>query len=366
MTTEISRSADDRAGDFAPAAQDDVALPYPPSWADRLTAWVGQLPWPSWLVYLALGLGLTLLLLAIAWAGGVLTADTWLNYVRSGMTYAYLLALIHYLDFAARVSLARFRPVLTLNEAETARLRYRLSTLPARPALLASVLGALYGLVTVLINVVIAFNQGRASVSPVVLVLDVGFSLWIYVLFGVVVYHTVHQLRLVNVIYTRYTHIDLFRQGPLYALSGLAARTAVGLGIPLYVWFQTRLSTPGTSTGADLFQLLLWLSLILVTYIWPLRGAHNRLEREKQALQDNVARRIEATLTALHERVDNRELAAVGELKTTLDALVAEQGVIDKLRTWPWRTETVRGVGLAFFLPILIWVVQRVLQRLGI
>ena len=42
------------------------------------------------------------------------------------------------------------------------------------------------------------------------------------------------------------------------------------------------------------------------------------------------------------------------------------QGVIDKLRTWPWRTETVSGLGLAFLVPILIWIIQRVLERLGL
>jgi hypothetical protein len=53
-------------------------------------------------------------------------------------------------------------------------------------------------------------------------------------------------------------------------------------------------------------------------------------------------------------------------LKETLDGLVTEQGVIDRLRTWPWRTETMRGLGLAFLLPIIIWAVQRVLERLGL
>jgi hypothetical protein len=107
--------------------------------------------------------------------------------------------------------------------------------------------------------------------------------------------------------------------------------------------------------------------MIVVAFIWPLLGAHSLLEREKQRLQDEVARRIEATIAKLHKQVDSDELedrAVV--LKDTLDGLITEQGVINKLRTWPWRTETVSGLVLAFLRPIVIWIVQRVLQRLGL
>jgi hypothetical protein len=91
------------------------------------------------------------------------------------------------------------------------------------------------------------------------------------------------------------------------------------------------------------------------------------LEREKQRLQDEVARRIEATIARLHKQVDSDELGdSATKLKDTLDGLVTEQGVIDKLRTWPWRTETVSGLVLAFLLPILTGIVQRLLQRLGL
>ena len=31
----------------------DASLPYPPSWVDRLMAWIDRLPGPPWLFYLA-------------------------------------------------------------------------------------------------------------------------------------------------------------------------------------------------------------------------------------------------------------------------------------------------------------------------
>jgi hypothetical protein len=187
-----------------------------------------------------------------------------------------------------------------------------------------------------------------------------------YMMVGVLVYHTLHQLQMVNLIYTKHTRINLFKLGPLYDLSGLTARTTLGIGIPTYIWFQANaLSTMGP-TLYNFVQTIFLGILLLVTFISPLWGAHRLLEREKQRLEDEVSQRIEATIAVLHERVDNQELEERGVLKDTLEGLVTEQNVIRKLRTWPWRTETVSGLGLAFLLPIIIWVVQRILERLGL
>ncbi len=45
---------------------------------------------------------------------------------------------------------------------------------------------------------------------------------------------------------------------------------------------------------------------------------------------------------------------------------MAEQAVIDKLRTWPRHTQTISGVGAAFLLRIVIWLIQRLLERMGV
>ena len=121
----------------------------------------------------------------------------------------------------------------------------------------------------------------------------------------------------------------------------------------------------GTS-ASDIIQTGFLGSLGVVTFLWPLLGTHRWLAREKQRLQDEVGRRIEATLAILHQRADASDLQDFAAQGGVLDRLLVEHGVIDKLRTWPWRTETVGGLGVAFFVPIVIWVVQRILERLGV
>jgi uncharacterized membrane protein YidH (DUF202 family) len=360
---EVARSA------LSPSA---TTRPYPPSWIDRLTARVERLPMPPWAFYLAVGLVLSLVYLPVllslggSASGGFPLYAAVLYSLLTGMTCAYLPAMVHYLDTWAAGALARFRPVLTVDDTGYERLRYQLTTLPARPALVASLLGVLYTVADILTPIFTAGDGATIELSPLTAVFLVFFNVLIYVLAAVVVYHTLHQLRMVNDIYTRHTRINIFQQGPLYALSGLTARTAVGLGIPTYLWFQANSLTTMGNSASDVIQTIFLGIIVVVAFVWPLLGAHRLLEREKQRLLDEAARCVEDAIANLNNHVTTGDLATAKELKEALEGLVIEQGVIDRLRTWPWRTETVRGIGVAFLLPVFIWVVQRVLERLGV
>ena len=140
----------------------------------------------------------------------------------------------------------------------------------------------------------------------------------------------------------------------------------MGIAIPTYLWFQANSMTTMGNTAPNIVQTVILGAVGIITFVSPLVGAHWLLEREKQRLRDDVGRRIETTIDTLHNRADAGQLEGYAEQKGVLDGLIAEQGVIDKLRTWPWRTETVSGLGVAFVLPIIIWIVQRILERLGI
>src|SRR6478609_5725144 len=117
--------------------------PYPPSWVDRLTDRVRRLPLPWWLVYLAVGVVLTfgymiLVLSSEVWRYGLIDLSAIVVYgVLNGMTLPYILALIHFLDNSAEEALARFRPVMTVDDAGYEKLRYQITTLPARSTLIA-------------------------------------------------------------------------------------------------------------------------------------------------------------------------------------------------------------------------------------
>src|SRR3989304_10089715 len=124
------------------------APPYPPSWFDRFTAWVDRLPGTAWAFDLILGTGVSIAGSTIEWIEGAYPAGTFnALHVWTLGNFAYLLALMHYLDKSAASAIATFRPLLVPAgsaahptqqvEATFARLSYQLTTLHPQPTLTA-------------------------------------------------------------------------------------------------------------------------------------------------------------------------------------------------------------------------------------
>jgi hypothetical protein len=182
-------------------------------------------------------------------------------------------------------------------------------------------------------------------------------------MFFIFTYHTFQQLRMVSRIYTRHAGVSIFDIGPLYALSRVTASTAVALLFFVYISiaFYGDLQLNALSNAS----MVMFALIALATFVWPLWGAHRLLQQEKARWKSEVARRMEAVSLEIHHRVDTRDLQGADALKDTLDSLIAERGVLDKVSTWPWEPETVRLVGTALLLPVVLWVATRVLERLG-
>jgi hypothetical protein len=43
-----------------------------------------------------------------------------------------------------------------------------------------------------------------------------------------------------------------------------------------------------------------------------------------------------------------------------------EHRTLEAVSTWPWQPETLRGILVAVLLPLLVWLLQRVLSRVFI
>jgi hypothetical protein len=326
--------------------------PYPPSWADRLTAWVERLPGPAWLYYLGAALVLVLTRTIAAWSDGSLPVGTFsLDHALMASAGVWLLfVLISYVDDRAAAALTTLRPVLLVEAAEYESLRYQLTTMPARPALVAPLVG--------LLLVGLAFNPTTSTVLDFVIS---GFDTAIAAL---VVYHTVRQLRLISRIYTQHTRISILETSSLYALSRVTAITAITLFLLTSSFLILAVNWQQDQFQNAMVGVLFYL-LALGTFVWPLLGAHQLLQEEKTRRKSEVARRLEAVTAEMHHRVDTRELQGMDALKDALDGLVVEQSVLDKASTWPWEPETVRAVATALLLPVALWIITRVLERLG-
>ena len=344
---------------------------YPQSWIDRLTAWVQRLHGPAWLYYLGVVLVLTLTRVIVGWSDGSYPVGTFFPlHALVASTSAYLVLVIHYLDDRAGAALSDFRPVLTLGPDETRdagyeRLHYQLTTMPARPILAFSLAGLIFGVVHQPLVIPEAQLQSlKLYNSPAAFAIDSGLSGLNWMILLVIVYHTVRQLRLVSRIYTQYTTINIFETGPLYALSRVTAITAVALLFIAYLYLTFWLNWHfQTAADATIYGSLIL--LVLTTFMWPLWGAHRLLQQAKTRRKGEVARQMEVVTDELHRRTNAGDYSDMGNMNDALDSMIKEHGVLGKVSTWPWDQETVRVVVTAILLPVGLWIITRVLERLG-
>ncbi|NIM95663.1 MAG: hypothetical protein GTO18_18340 [Anaerolineales bacterium] len=208
---------------------------YKPSWFDRLQDNVDCLPGPSWLIYALFGVLLLGIDVLISWTesnGGELVIDPISILIIFQITYIFIF--LDYLDKQAVKALKSLRPSLSVNSTLFERLKYQISTLPARQTLLISIISLM------LASGLIMMDQLQPETEPSDMSFtSVSFGIYTMVVFSMVwmmnaifLYHTYRQLKSINHIYTKHTNINLFHQSDLYAFSGFSAQTAIGLVLP--------------------------------------------------------------------------------------------------------------------------------------
>ncbi len=331
------------------------------SWVNVLIDRVDRLPGPTWLAYL-FGLPPALLLVGLPfWISGQPVGV--LPFEQAVWAFALVgsAAIIHYLSGVARDALADFAPMLSADAATLARLGHELTSIPARPAL------ALLAFSAFRTTSAYAFqpeSEGLVGVSLLGMAIRWPFETLMFGLVLALLFQTARQLRLVSRIHASAPRVNLFRPGPLYAFSRLTSRAAMGIAI-LVVPFGVNLTQAGSAL--DVIMTTSAMSMILVvavlSFIWPLVGMHRRMDAEKHRLQAETGRRLEALIGELHASIDNGDLARADGQNKTLASLIAERDLLARFSTWPWQAGTAGAVMSAVLLPIALWVVTRLIER---
>jgi hypothetical protein len=233
--------------------------------------------------------------------------------------------------------------------------------MPAWPTILTS-------LATVGVIVLLAVSSGArdASIealadSPIAANL-LSAVYWIgWWVMGAFLYHTIHQLRVINRIYEGHTRIHLSAMSPLYAFSTVTALTAATLVIATYGW--TALNPENLTQPASIVVIALITLLALGAFAWPLLGTRRILAKEKAQRLDQVSLRLEAVFSEMHERIDSREIEELEALTKVVSVLETERDTLKAISTWPWQPETLRFLATALLLPLLLWIIQFILQQ---
>lgn len=344
-------------------AMESAILPYRPAWINRLNAWVERLPGPWWPYYLGFAVAIFALLTAIKWADGTYPVGTfYLPHALFACAGIYTLALVHWLVQGIPGVLERMRSVLRGGEGEYLSLLYRLSTSPAKPVALGTGLGAVWGVLLQLFFLSPVMGVLKLSVSPLAAWFDGTLLVLTWATLGGAVFCLLHLLFTINDIYLNHTRILIFQQQPLYALSGLAARSALGVAVYALLWIVL---TPGVNASPVVLGTVAFMQLLAAaTFIVPLLGVHGLLLREKHQLQEIVGGKLQNVLGDIHQHMEEGNASGVEGLQKMMNVLQSELGTLEKVPTWPWHPETIRLVATAILLPMLVWISQRVLSSL--
>jgi hypothetical protein len=342
--------------------------PYPPSWLDRLNAWIERLPGPSWLTYVTLFLLSTIINTAAYWLDGSLPFGTFdPARIAEVPLLIFLLPFTHYLNNVGAKALSEFRPIVDVTDLQYSRLGYQLATLPRRLGRLSLVIGIPLAAMSIIASPSSWDLSESSSLFMVIYRSCVAASLMS--LSAIFFFHTVHQLRVVDRLQRMPARISLFQTGPVYALSSLTARTGIGLAILIYYLGFLNYATdvfgsrPQMSI-VDLSTLGLLLLTTVASFVIPLLGMHDRLALEKTRALFEANKRIELIIARLHDQVDLATADGTDTVNKNLSSLLLEAETLSKKSTWPWKPETLRGFLGAITLPVVVWLITTALDRL--
>jgi hypothetical protein len=338
-----------------------VLTPYQPSWINRSIHFVAGLKAPSALVYLVAWFFFCSVLTLLRWNEGVYPRGSLhVPDLVMSATGIFFLALVQYLDQWAGKKLRVFRNALVATDQEFDELVYQLSTLPAGPTLVMSLITLSFGTLTLLLspNSYAFLNLNFSSLSGGLQSINFLFSWFV---FGALSYHAYRQLNLGSQAILKYIRINLFNLDPIYAFAGLTLRTALGWLIMAYAW---ALTTPDLFGNIIIIATILFMQVVaILTFILPLLNAHGRIANKKDELLREIGGRLELVIDAMSKNIDTLDKDELSRLRESLATLTMAEDRLRKLPTWPWRPGTVNSLVSAILIPNAIWIFQIVLER---
>lgn len=173
---------------------------------------------------------------------------------------------------------------------------------------------------------------------------------------------SIRQLRMVRTLHVQATNINLLELGPAHGFSDLTARTGIGV---ILLMIAAYVADPLSFGSA--FDILLSVTTVLVAvgiFVLPVMGIQDRIEEEKQRVLHQTNGLLQTATDRLHTQVRSGTYENMGDTKDAIAALMRERELIKSVSTWPWDPRTIRGFASALLLPVFLWLITRLLERL--
>ena len=334
--------------------------PYPPSFIDRFMRFIQRLPIPCWLTYLLLFILGSAINHAVAWIDGPLPVFTFNRLLLVFPLWQWgTLAAVTYLNTTSETILPSFRELLEIDDDTLEKLKYQFTTLPTQGVILSGGMWIFaYLMLTYLSYDAIYVGYGYGNIFKVFIFLE---GLISYSTGSVIYYQSIRQLWLVSRAVKMIKRFNLFRLGPVYAFSRLTSQTGISW---MFLLGLTLLLFPlDLAKGLTLIILGIQVAIALAAFLLPLRFVYYHLVLEKRRLLGELNLQIEATVRRLHHSLDKEEVDGASQVGNALMGLNSEREILMNISTWPWLTGTLTAFLSAVFLPIVLLLIQIVIQK---
>lgn len=334
---------------------------FPPSWIDHLILWIDHLPIRAWLFYVLAMLATALLTSLPLWADGSVQFGT-VSSIPGQLIFPpltlYFLVLYHYLTRVGSRSLRTFRPLLAVDDAHIAQIDYELGSLPRVLGWVAIVLALLF-LPPFFLSTSLAFG-GLVPRTALPYVIAIPVAAFFGSTFMCVVLRSIRQLRMVHQLHLQATNISLLKLAPAHAFSALTAQT--GIAVLLFVILEY-LYNPVSAISAGVVGYFVTAMFAVVIFVIPLIGMRDRLVAEKQRATDAISDLLQVASDRLQQKIRDSNYQDIRDTRDAIEGLIRERELFASISTWPWNPLTVRAFASTLLLPILLWVVTRLLER---
>lgn len=331
------------------------AQPYKPSWLDALLDWVSSLKMPSALFYVLLYIASVLVIHIALWLEGVLDLGVWDSYIFFDVIWAPLgLGYIHFMERVAQRSVQEIRPALGVSAAEFEAIRYRFTTLPFWPILIITVLGLVFGMY-------FAFQAG--STQAVSSILWAGISGLGYTLLPIWLYAAYRHVSQIDDLYVKVKKLNLFNLQPLYGLARVAMVVGIFFVLLVNINFvsENYLGSVTQTPETIIFLSAIGITASVAVFVIPVLGIHRKIEKDKTNLLAENAEQIESLRREIQTDMEKRSFKNIDGLEKGLSALLKVRDSISAIPTWPWSPGTFGRYASAIVLPLIVWLLQRVM-----
>jgi hypothetical protein len=329
--------------------------PYTPNWLYRMHRVIDRLP--SGTLALAFTIFSAVLHHLVAWEKGLIPrGEIKMYFVMVGPFIVLFPLLWTFLAQRATRSLHDFYSLQQTSQKHVQRTIAEFISIPTLSGTLAFIAGGVFGGVSFFV-LALPLLPLAGQTLPAFSILSWSLS---NAFVAVLVYRSLHQAKMVSKLYAK-LEIDIYNTRPIYALSnfgGLTSLVGVGLVYGLtFIGFTDFFYSP---MGWIYQGLMTAVSLGL--FFAPLVRVNRRLRRAKDQVLAALGSDLRHVQQELHAALRKKKLSGMADLRNAAEALKSQIEYVQKIPTWPWQPETLRGVVSPLLLPVIVYLFQRYLS----